>query len=203
MPAIHRFVDAGFVAVCSLYGAEDGLVLHEATPVRLRLSRQLSAADATVGETVAFDVVDEVKIGDALLIPQCDAGIATVTKAVSKKRKARSNKPNVNIDYVRLVNGDKMALRAVKKTNGAGDTEVMKGRVVATAIVFFPAPTFFRFMHGKEITIPKGTEITAYTSGEIKLDPAKFITISNASQKVQVVPAGPKLTDDDMVCSGQ
>jgi hypothetical protein len=29
---------------------------------------------------------------------------------------------------------------------------------------------FFLFMHGKDITIPKGTEITAYTDGEIKLD---------------------------------
>jgi hypothetical protein len=29
-------------------------------------------------------------------------------------------------------------------------------------------------MHGKDITIPKGTEITAYVSGDMKLDMAKF-----------------------------
>lgn len=31
-------------------------------------------------------------------------------------------------------------------------------------------------MHGKDITIPKGTEITAYINGDILLDPIKFQT---------------------------
>jgi PEGA domain len=30
-------------------------------------------------------------------------------------------------------------------------------------------------MHGKDITIPKGTEITAYTNGDMTLDPARFV----------------------------
>jgi hypothetical protein len=29
-------------------------------------------------------------------------------------------------------------------------------------------------MHGKDITIPKGTEITAYVNREIRLERAKF-----------------------------
>jgi len=29
-------------------------------------------------------------------------------------------------------------------------------------------------MHGKDISIPKGTEITAYVNGDMKLDIAKF-----------------------------
>jgi hypothetical protein len=50
----------------------------------------------------------------------------------------------------------------------------MTGGIVATSIVFFPAAPFFLFMHGKDISIPKGTEITAYVSGDMKLDLAKF-----------------------------
>jgi PEGA domain/PDZ domain len=46
--------------------------------------------------------------------------------------------------------------------------------MVATAIVFFPAAPFFLFMHGKDITIPKGTEITAYINGNTPLDAARF-----------------------------
>jgi hypothetical protein len=30
-------------------------------------------------------------------------------------------------------------------------------------------------MHGKDITIPKGTEITAYVNGDIPLDPKRFV----------------------------
>ncbi len=50
----------------------------------------------------------------------------------------------------------------------------MTGGMVATSLVFFPAAPFFLFMHGKDISIPKGTEVTAYVSGDMKLDIAKF-----------------------------
>jgi hypothetical protein len=75
---------------------------------------------------------------------------------------------------VKLVSGDKAALRAVKDVKGGGHTGGMVGGMVATSIVFFPAAPFFLFMHGKDISIPKGTEITAYVSGDMRLDIAKF-----------------------------
>jgi hypothetical protein len=87
---------------------------------------------------------------------------------------ARGGKLNVNIDAVRLADGEKVALRAVKEVKGGGHTGAMTGAMVGTAIVFFPAAPLFLFMHGKDITIPKGTEITAYINGDTKLDPAKF-----------------------------
>ncbi len=36
-------------------------------------------------------------------------------------------------------------------------------------------------MHGKDISIPKGTEITAYVNGDVRLDPAKFQPAEPAS----------------------
>jgi activator of HSP90 ATPase len=55
----------------------------------------------------------------------------------------------------------------------------MVGGIVATSIVFFPAAPFFLFMHGKDISIPKGTEITAYINGDTKMDIGKFQTKSS------------------------
>ena len=80
----------------------------------------------------------------------------------------------MNIDSVRLADSEKVALRAVKEVQGGGHTGAMTGAIVATAIVFFPAAPFFLFMHGKDITIPKGTEITAYVNGNFPLELAKF-----------------------------
>jgi len=45
---------------------------------------------------------------------------------------------------------------------------------VATGIIFFPAAPFFLFIKGKDITLPKGAEFTAYVNGDMKLDLAKF-----------------------------
>lgn len=164
-------------------------MLHDGTPVRLRLNRNVSSADAQVGESVDFEVLDEVKENDVMIIARGATALATVTEAVPKKRMARGGKLNINIDSVRLVDDEKIALRAVKEGSGGGHTGAMVGGMVATSIVFFPAAPFFLFMHGKDITIPKGTEITAYVNGEIKLDPTKFVKDSPVVRISQAQPS--------------
>jgi hypothetical protein len=157
------------------FRAPDDFVLHDSTPVRMRLGRTVSSQDAHVGDTVDFEVLDDVKVTDVVVVARGATAIATVTEAKPKGRMGKAGKLGINIDYVRLTNGDKAALRAIKDVEGGSHTGAMTGAIVATAIVFFPAAPLFLFMHGKEITIPKGTEITAYVNGEIGLDRAKFV----------------------------
>jgi PEGA domain len=156
------------------YTSAKGFALEDGTPVRLRINRTVSSADAHVGDTVDFEVLDDTSVNGTLVIPKGGLAFATVTEAQPKRRMARGGKLDINIDNVKLVDGDKAALRAVKDLNGGGHTGAMVGGMVATSIVFFPAAPFFLFMHGKDITIPKGTEITAYINGDMKLDLAKF-----------------------------
>jgi hypothetical protein len=151
-----------------------GSVLEDGTPVKLRIGRTVSSADAHVGETVDFDVLEEIKVDDAVVIPKGGLAWATVTAAESKRRMGRGGKLDMNIDSVRLIDGEKTALRAVKNVKGAGHTGAMTGAIVGTAIVFWPGAPFFLLMHGKDITIPKGTEITAYINGDFHLDQAKL-----------------------------
>jgi len=148
--------------------------LEDATPVKLRLTRNLSSADAKTGDRADFEVLEDIKVKDTIVIPRGGIAWATVTEAQPKRRMARGGKLDVNIDDVRLVDGEKVPLRAVKEAKGGGHTGAMTGAMVGTAIVFFPAAPLFLFMHGKDIAIPKGTEITAYINGDIPLDPAKF-----------------------------
>jgi hypothetical protein len=150
------------------FGLEDG------TPVKLKLNRTVSSADAHVNDTVDFEVLEQVTVHDDIVIPRGAIALGTVTEAEPKRRMARGGKLNVNIDSVRLASGEKIPLRAVKDVKGGGHTGAMTGAMVATAIVFFPAAPLFLFMKGKDITIPQGTEITAYTSGDIPLDASKF-----------------------------
>jgi hypothetical protein len=56
--------------------------------------------------------------------------------------------------------------------------------MVATSLIVWPAAPVFLLMHGKDVTLPKGTEVTAYISGDVKLDPVKF-------QPAPLVPAAP------------
>jgi hypothetical protein len=128
-------------------------------------------------------VLADVKVKDVIVVPRGGIAWATVTEAQHKRRMARGGKLNVNIDDVRLSDGERAPLRAVKEAKGGGHTGAMTGAIVGTAIVFFPAAPLFLFMHGKDITIPKGTEITAYINGDIPPDPAKFAAQAPAKQE--------------------
>jgi len=150
--------------------------LEDATPVRLRITRTISSADAQVNDTIDFEVLEEVKVHDVIVIPRGGTAWGTLTEAQPKRRMGRAGKLNINIDNVRLTSGEKVALRAVKDVKGGGHQGAITGAIVATSIVFFPAAPLFLLVHGKDITIPKGTEITAYTNGDIPLDPRKFST---------------------------
>ena len=164
------------VAPSAARPAMQGFGLEDGTPMKLRTARTISSADAHVGDTLDFEVLEDVFANGILVVPKSGIGWGTVTEAEPKRRMGRGGKLNVNIDSVRLVDGEKVALRAVKDTKGGGHVGAMTGAMVATSIVFFPAAPLFLFMHGKDITIPKGTEITAYISGDTRLDQAKFQT---------------------------
>jgi hypothetical protein len=148
--------------------------LLDGTPVKLRLSQTISSADARVGQEVPFEVVEEVKVEDTVVLPKGATAIATVTDADHKKSMGRAGKLNISISYARLTDQEKVALRAVKDSKGGGHVGAMTGAIVATSIVFFPAAPLFLFIHGKDITIPQGTEITAFVEGDMHLNMAQF-----------------------------
>jgi hypothetical protein len=183
------------------FTSQKGFVLEDQTPVRLRLNRTISSADAHVGDTVDFETLDDITVNGTLVIPKGGLAFATVTEAQAKRRMARGGKLDINIDYVKLVSGDRATLRAVRDAKGGGHTGAMVGGMVATSLVFFPAAPFFLFMHGKDISIPKGTEITAYVNGDVKMDLAKFQPASNqnlnaGSQDQTAASASAKLQID-------
>jgi hypothetical protein len=182
------------------------LVILEDTPVRLKLLQTLSSGTSKVNDKVDFEVIEEVKVKNVIVIPQGGTAIATVTEAQPKRRFGRAGKLNVNIDYVRLVNGDKATLRAVKGGKGGTRTAAMTTAVVATAIVFFPAAPLFFFMKGKNIIIPKGTEITAFIAADKPVSLTETQTVNgqptieatgDSTIVVTSTPTGAEITIDE------
>ncbi len=174
------------------------LVLHEGAPVRMKINRTISSANAAVGEHVDFETLDDVKIGDTIVIPKGSTAIGTVTNAQPKGHLGRGGKLDMNIDYVRMPNGEKLPLRGVQNANGGGHTAAMTGAIVATSIIFFPAAPLFLFMKGKDITIPQGHEITVYTNTEYSAHAANLVGQSNSASPA-FQPAGPVLTNMDIL----
>jgi hypothetical protein len=143
---------------------------------------------------VDFEVAEEISVNRIVVIPKDSPASGTVITAQKKRRMGRAGKLDVTIDSVQLVDGEKATLRAVKESQGGSHTGIMAGGMVATSLIVWPAAPVFLLMHGKDVTIPKGTEVTAYISGDVKLDPAKF-------QPAPLVPSAPPVPSTQQVPS--
>lgn len=176
--------------------------LMDGTPVKLRLSQTMSSSNAQVNQEVPFEVVEDVKVDDVVVLPKGSTAIGTVTDCNPKKSMGRAGKLNISITYARLADQEKAALRAIQDNKGGGHVGAMTGAIVATSIVFFPAAPLFLFIHGKDITLPQGTEITAFVDGDMHLDMAKFAVAppvtavaAPASQASLVIDSAPPGAD--------
>jgi hypothetical protein len=167
--------------------------LQSGTAIKLRLAENVTSATAKAGQQVAFEAVEEVDVQGVIVIAKGAQALATVTTAEPRRSMGRAGKLDVNIDSVRLLDGEKAALSATQNAKGGGHTGAMAAGMVGTAIIFFPAAPLLLFIHGKDITIPKGTEITAFVSGDMKLDMAKFTPTPSASTTTiaaALIPSG-------------
>ncbi len=168
-------------------------VLEDGTPIKLRLSQTVSSADAQVNDRVEFEVLEDVMVENVVVIPKGGTALGTVTEAMPKRRMARGGKLEIVMDSVRLVDGQKAALRAVKDGKGGGHAGGMTVGIVAAAIIFWPAAPLFLLMHGKDITFPKGTDVPTFINGDMKLDPAKFQLAQGGSAQPAVTGAASSL----------
>jgi hypothetical protein len=179
--------------------------LEDGTPIKLRFSQTVSSADAHLDDRVEFEVLEEIKISNVVIVPKGGIAWGTVTEAQPKRRMARGGKLEIVMDSVRLADGEKAALRATKGGSGGGHTGAMTAGIVATAIVCIVCAPLFLLMHGKDLTIPKGTEIPTFVNGNLPLDLAKFQEGSSPPQPVEtkLPPSGlPSTSVDQGQASG-
>jgi hypothetical protein len=188
-----RFACAFFVI--SLAASAQVRTLQDGTPVRLRLSRNVSSATANVQETVDFEVTEPVIDQNYVVIPKGAVALGRVTRVETKRRFGRAGALELSIDSVRLTDGRTITLRATRE-KGEGD---MSGTRVAATIAAAPVLVWVK---GKDVTFEKGTETTAYVNGDARLDEPRTNTDSSVASDTSAdrrTPPGVVLTNGDIV----
>lgn len=161
--------------------------IPDGTVIRLALMEALNSATNDVNDAVHFETVDEVKVGDVVVIPKGSAGVGHVSDVEKKKRLGRGGKLNFDVDYVKAFDGSNLRLRASSSAKGKDKT----GTVVATTLLVSP---LFLLMHGKDVKVPKGTQFTAYIDGDREVALAPPPSAAPAAQAV-AQPAAPAAED--------
>jgi hypothetical protein len=112
----------------------------------------MSSADAETGQEVPFEVLEDLQVDGVTVLPKGATAIGIVTDVNPKRSMGRAGKLDISISYARLADQEKVTLRATKDSKGA----------------------LFLHIYGQDITIPEGTEITAFVAGDMHVDMSKF-----------------------------
>jgi hypothetical protein len=153
------------VTACSSSAAGDlmHLKVPDGTSVRLSLTETLSSATNEVDNPVHFEVMEDVTVSGIVAISKGSTAVGHVVEAEGRKRMGRAGKLNFSVDHVKAPDGGNLRLRASSTRKGEDKT----GTVIIGAVVLSP---LFLIMRGKDITIPKGTEIAAYIDGDREIN---------------------------------
>jgi len=133
--------------------------IPDGTALRLSLTQELSSATNAVDDPVHFEVVEDVKVAGVVAFPRGSTAVGHVVEVEPRRRMGRAGKLNFTIDHVKAPDGSNLRLRASSTRKGEDKT----GTVIIGSVLLSP---LFLIMRGKDITILKGTEISAYIDGD-------------------------------------
>lgn len=150
----------------STFAQAQKVKLEEGSQIRLRLMESLNSATAQVGQTVAFEVLDPVVVEGTVVVAEGASAWATIIEAATKKSFGRAGKLSFRLDYVKAVDGNKIPLRASSVNKGEGRGATSTAIITASALFFLPAAPIGMMIKGKNVDIPRGQHIQAFTDGD-------------------------------------
>ena len=168
----------------------------DGTRVAVRLMEQLSSATAKAGDTVAFEVVEDLIIDGQLLVKQGTPARGTVVEAAAKRRMGRAGNLSYTLAETRAIDGQTIRLRATQEKKG--DSNVTSTAVATTAVaVFVPvAAPFVLLRKGKDITVASGTRVEAFVEGDHSL---RVGSASTTTETKIVEPQNGRMTNTDVI----
>ena len=98
--------------------SSSALKLADGTPIKLRVGQMLSSADAQTDGVVRLEVVEDVCVGNSVVIFSGTTASAVVTKMNSKKVKGALHQLALSVDSLNLADGTKALLRGTRELQG-------------------------------------------------------------------------------------
>jgi hypothetical protein len=156
--------------------AAGAVTIPDGTTVHLKLLTPLSSATAQEGDRPRFQVLEDVAIGDAVVIAKGAAAEGRVTAAKKAGALGRSGSLKVAVVSVRAADGSVLPVRLDRAQSGQGYTASAVTSVAADASSSgkraAQSAAGELLAKGKEAVIPNGTEFTAFVDGAHDVTPA-------------------------------
>jgi hypothetical protein len=166
--------------------------MKSGTPVHLELAQTISSAHAHTSDRLEFSVVKDVVIDGFTVIRTGALAEGSVVAVKGKRPLGIGGDVTIRIDSVMLTNGQSMGLVACKEYKGKSRT-LRTGVVMAIAgAVYWPSAPVFLLSRGRDSTVLKGAEVTAFTRDDSSLVTKDFprarTDVSELSETIKLLP---------------
>lgn len=142
------------------------VVLPAQTLVKVALDSTVSSAGAQVGDTVLYQVVEDVMIGGRVVIPVGTRGVATVTEVTAAARLGKDGRVVLDFGRISALDGTKVSLMVDETaTERNRSLEFAAGASMAGIILLGPVGLVSGyFVRGKDVQIEAGTQFYVETA---------------------------------------
>jgi len=169
------------------------LDLPDGTPVELQSLQTISSARAHKGDRLDFVVAKDVQAGGFTIIGAGARAEGSVIGVKGKRPLGMGGDLIIKLDSVELTSGESVALVARKEFKGKSHTIRMGVAMAIAAAIYLPAAPAFILARGRDSTVLKGTELTAYTQGDSTVEiaglPLARENISGLSEMLKMLPS--------------
>jgi hypothetical protein len=148
------------------------LVLKSGTPVKLQLAKTISSQRANQNDRLDFVVTKDVDVAGFTVIRAGTLATGSVAKVKRKRPAGMGGDLIIRVDSVELTTGENIGLLARKEFKGHSHTIRMGVAMAISAAIYLPSAPVFLLLRGKDSTVLKGTELTAFTTTDSLLDQA-------------------------------
>ena len=169
------------------------LVLPSGTPVELQSVQTISSAHAHKGDPVKFVVEKDVQSGGFTIIGAGARAEGSVIGVKGKRPLGMGGDLIIKLETVELTTGESVALVARKEFKGRSHTIRMGVAMAIAAAIYPPAAPVLILSRGRDSTVLKGTELTAYTRNESSVEiaglPPARENVSGLDEMIKMLPS--------------
>lgn len=154
----------------ALFGQDQSplrIMVPEGTQIRARLASQLDSGQVRIGDLVTMDVLEDIEIQNAVVIPHGSIVMGHVAAAKGARKMGRGGKLEISFETVTAGDGTKVPVNGDRSENGKGGYGGGSLAGAGAAGLFFPpAAALLLLKHGHTSVIPVGTILTVRVAAD-------------------------------------
>lgn len=166
------------------------ITIPQGTQITARLANDIDSGQVKVGDLIAMEVLEDLKIDNLVAIPRGAIVMGHVTAAKGARKMGRGGLLDVSFETVTAGDGTKVPVTAEADTKGKGGYGGGSALgVVAAGVIFAPAAAILLLKHGHASVIPAGTVLTVHVTADTPVTGTHSIVAAVAPPAPVVVTA--------------